>query len=358
MLISTMSNEAKFVEFDDENTLAHAIVDTVRNPLLVLDQHQNIIAASRSFYQTFQLNSRDVRGHLLYEIEHDQWDIPELRRLLEKIAMDDTAVEGYEVAREFPGIGHRVMLLNARKVFYEDGTHTKTLLEFEDITQRRAIEEQVRALLREKDMLLEEMQHRVANSLQIISSILLIKARTVQSEETRLQLEDAHKRVLSVAAVQQHLHVSGRGAPIEIANYLTKLCQTLAQSMIGDSRPISLKVEADDGTVISHQAVSIGLIVTELVMNALKHAFPDDKKDAAILVSYKVSDTDWKLTISDNGIGNQDLRASEKKGGLGTSLVQSLAKQLDAQVNTASDAHGTAVSITHATFKSKPLKAA
>ena len=358
MLNSTTSNEAKFVDIDDGNTLAHAIVDTVRDPLLVLDQHQNIVAASRSFYQTFQLSSRDVRGHLLYDIEHGQWDIPELRRLLEKIAMDHAAVEGYEVDREFPGIGRRVMLLNARKVFYEAGTHTTTLLAFEDVTQRRAIEEQVQALLREKDMLLEEMQHRVANSLQIIASILLIKARTVQSEETRLQLEDAHQRVLSVAAVQQHLQVSGRGAPIEIANYLTKLCETLAQSMIGDSRPISLKVEADDGTVVSHQAVSIGLIVTELVMNALKHAFPNEKKDAAILVSYKVADTDWKLTISDNGVGKPDLSASEKKGGLGTSLVQSLAKQLDAQVDIASDAHGTAVSITHVTFKSKSPKAA
>jgi len=278
MLISTMSNEAKFVDFDDENTLAHAIVDTVRDPLLVLDQHQNIIAASRSFYQTFKLNSRDVRGHLLYEIEHGQWDIPELRRLLEKIAMDHTAVEGYEVDREFPGIGHRVMLVNARKVFYEDGTHTKTLLEFEDVTQRRAIEEQVQALLREKEMLLEEMQHRVANSLQIIASILLIKARTVQSEETRLQLEDAHHRVLSVAAVQQHLDAAGRGGLIEVGNYLSRLCETLAQSMIGDSRPISLKVDADPGTVASHQAVSIGLIVTELVMNSLKHAFPKKRR--------------------------------------------------------------------------------
>jgi len=207
-------------------------------------------------------------------------------------------------------------------------------------------------------MLLQEMQHRVANSLQIIASILLIKARTVQSEETRLQLEDAHQRVLSVAAVQQHLDAAGRGGAIEVGNYLSRLCETLAQSMIGDSRPISLKVDTDAGTVASHQAVSIGLIVTELVMNALKHAFPKEKKDAAILVSYKVSDTDWKLTVSDNGIGKRDLSASESKGGLGTSLVKSLAKQLEAQVNTASDAHGTAVSITHATFKSKPLEAA
>jgi chemotaxis protein methyltransferase CheR len=126
-------------------------------------------------------------------------------------------------------------------------------------------------------MLLEEMQHRVNNSLQIIASILLIKARTVQSEETRLQLVDAHQRVLSVAAVQKHLQVSAAGTPIEIVSYLTRLCKTLAQSMIGDSRPISLTVIADAGNLVSQQAVSIGLIVTELVMNALKHAFPKDK---------------------------------------------------------------------------------
>ena len=246
------------------------------------------------------------------------------------------------------------MLLNARKVFYETGAHATVLLAFEDITGRRAVERQMQDLLREKDMLLEEMQHRVANSLQIIASILLIKARTVQSEETRLQLEDAHQRVLSVAAVQQHLRVSGRNEPIEIADYLTKLCETLAQSMIGDSRPISLKVEADAGTALSRDAVSIGLIVTELVMNALKHAFPAEKPDAAIVVSYKVAETDWKLTVSDNGIGKPDVKAGNTKPGLGTSLIQALAKQLDARVDIASDSHGTAVSMTHATFKPKP----
>jgi chemotaxis protein methyltransferase CheR len=243
-------------------------------------------------------------------------------------------------------------------VFYEAGTHTTTLLAFEDITVRRAVEEQVQELLREKDMLLQEMQHRVSNSLQIIASILLLKARTVQSEETRLQLQDAHQRVLSVAAVQKHLDTAGRGGSIEVGNYLSRLCETLAQSMIGDSRPISLRVDADPGTVASHQAVSIGLIVTELVMNSLKHAFPKEKKDGAIVVSYKVADADWKLTVSDNGVGKPDLGASQKKGGLGTSLVQSLAKQLDAQLDIVSDPHGRPVSITHATFKSKPIKAA
>ena len=358
MLKSILSKDASFAVIPAGIALAEAIVATVRDPLLVLDEDLRIVSASRSFFQIFHLVDGDVRGHLIYEIDDGQWNIPELRTILETITKDHATAEGYEVDRDFPRVGRRIMLLNARKVFYEAGTHTTTLLAFEDITDRRAIEERVQELLREKDMLLQEMQHRVANSLQIIASILLMKARTVQSEETRLQLEDAHQRVMSVAAVQQHLQVSGRGATIEIGNYLTKLCETLAQSMIGDSRPISLKVDADAGTVISHQAVSIGLIVTELVMNALKHAFPGEKKDAAIVVSYKVSDSDWKLTISDNGGGKPDLNAGEKKGGLGTSLVKSLAKQLDAGVETVSDTHGTAVTITHATFKTQPLKAA
>ena len=229
--------------------LAHAIIDTVRDPLVVLDEDQRIIAASRAFYKIFQPADDDISGRLLFEIDGGQWDITELREVLEKIAKDYATFENYELSVEFPKIGRRTLSLNARKVFYEEGIHSNILLAFEDITDRHAIEQQVADLLREKDMLMEELQHRVNNSLQIIASILLIKARTVQSEETRLQLVDAHQRVLSVAAVQKHLQVSGAGASIEIASYLTRLCETLAQSMIGDSRPISLKVVADAGTL-------------------------------------------------------------------------------------------------------------
>src|ERR1700687_4015754 len=100
------------------------------------------------------------------------------------------------------------MLLNARKVFYEAGSHTNILLGIEDVTEKRASAREKDALLQQKDVLLDEMQHRVANSLQIIASIILLKAKTVDSEETRLHLQDAHKRVMSVAAVQQHLHAS------------------------------------------------------------------------------------------------------------------------------------------------------
>ena len=118
-------------------------------------------------------------------------------------------MEDYEVEHEFPDLGHRTMRLNARQVFYEGGADTTILLGMEDITERRILEREKDELLRQKDVLLEELEHRIANSLQIIASILLLKARAVQSEETRLHLQDAHKRVMSIAAVQKHLHASG-----------------------------------------------------------------------------------------------------------------------------------------------------
>ena len=94
-------------------------------------------------------------------------------------------------------------------MFYEGGANTTILLGIEDVTARRILEREKDELLRQKDVLFEELQHRIANSLQIIASILLMKARVVQSEETRFHLQDAHKRVLSVAAVQKQLHASG-----------------------------------------------------------------------------------------------------------------------------------------------------
>jgi two-component sensor histidine kinase len=127
-------------------------------------------------------------------------------------------------------------------------------------------------------VLLQEMQHRVANSLQIIASILMLKARAVTSEETRFHLKDAHQRVISVAEVQSHLHASGGVDQIEVGPYLTKLCASLAASMIGDSQPIALEVVADHGEIGSDKAVSIGLIVTELLINAIKYAFPVPRK--------------------------------------------------------------------------------
>jgi two-component sensor histidine kinase len=261
-------------------------------------------------------------------------------------------MENYEVEHDFPNIGRRTMLLNARKVFYETGSHSTILLGIEDVTEKRVLENEKDELIRQKEMLLEELEHRVVNSLQIIASIIMLKARAVESEETRRHLQDAHNRVISVAAVQKHLHRSVAKGAVEMGPYLSTLCTALAQSMIGDNRPISIKVggNGNGGIASSRSAESIGLIVTELVINSLKHAFDETTKGGEITVSYDVSGTDWQLSVSDNGSGKPDGVFAQPKTGLGTGVVKALAKQLDAQVVTLSGASGTKVSVTHATF--------
>jgi len=348
----------KFTAVQDACALAHAIVDTVREPIVVLDQEFRIIVASRSFYRTFKVSPEATEGKLLFELGDGEWDIPKLRMLLGKIIPEHGTMEDYEVEHEFPGLGHRTMCLNARQVFYEGGAATTILLGIEDVTEKRVLEREKDDLLQDKDVLLEELQHRVANSLQMIASIIMMKTRTVVSEETRAHLQETHKRVMSVATVQRQLHASGAGGRIEMGAYLSKLCEALSSSMISDARQISLTVLGESGSATSREAESLGLIVTELVINSLKHAFNEATKNGKITVAYEVSGSDWKLSVVDNGSGKPDGVFAQPKTGLGTGIVNALAKQLDAQVETLSGPQGTTVSITHATFGTNKIRAA
>jgi two-component sensor histidine kinase len=339
----------QFSEVEDACALAQAMVDTVREPLIVLDKDLRVVAASRSFYVKFSTDPRDTQGKGFYELGDREWDIPKLRSLLEEIIPNQSPMDEYEVEHDFPRIGRRVMLLNAC-IFQYEKAHTNILVGIEDITVQRNLERDKDDLLRQKDVLLDELQHRVANSLQIIASFIMMKAKSVQSEETRRHLHDAHSRVISVAAVQEHLHASAGIGSMEMQPYLTKLCEALAHSMTGEDQPISLRVLGQGGRANCRDAESLGLIVTELVINSLKHAFKTGTKGGQIAVTYEVSGTDWKLSVVDNGIGKPDGVFAQPKSGLGTGIVRALAKQLDSQVVTLSGPKGTAVSVTHATF--------
>jgi hypothetical protein len=132
------------------------------------------------------MTRKNFEDRAVYALGDGQWNIPALRFLLENIAPLHTVMEGYEVEHKFPGIGRRSMLLNAREVVGQRNARKLILLTIEDVTERRDAEREMAELLRHKEMLLHEMQHRVANSLQIIAGMLLLKARTVQSEETRM----------------------------------------------------------------------------------------------------------------------------------------------------------------------------
>src|SRR6202041_739089 len=160
----------------------------------------------------------------------------------------------------------------------------------------------------------------------------------------RTHLHAAHSRVMSIAALQQQLSSSGY-ADVKLRAYFTKLCQTLGASMIRDHRQIQIEVDIDESVVRADVSVSLGLIVTELVINALKHAFPDDR-NGKITVDYRSNGPNWTLSVTDNGVGMAPGTISAKRG-LGTNIIEALAKQLRAVINVEDIDPGTSVFIAH-----------
>ena len=224
------------------------------------------------------------------------------------------------------------------------GGDVRLVLSVADVTEARIAEKLKDDLLQEKAVLLQELHHRVANSLQIIASVLMQSARKVQSEETRSHLYDAHQRVMSVAALQQQLAASELG-DVEMRPYFMALCDSIGASMIRDHNQLSLDVSVDESITTADISVSLGLIVTELVINALKHAFPGDR-DGKIMVDYHSHGPNWTLSVADNGVG-MPADATSAKPGLGTSIVQALTGQLQAHVKISDANPGTTVSIAH-----------
>jgi len=337
--------------------LALAVIASSDAPLLLLDSNLTIVVASKSFCQVFGNDPAAIHGCPLSRLGAGEWGAPLLTSLLHATACGFAKVESYqmELCREGQKIRH--LALNVQKIDYADRGNIRLLLTVSDVTAARDAETIKATLLREKDVLLQELHHRVANSLQIIASVLLQSARKVQSDESRNHLRDAHHRVMSVAALQRQLAASGQG-DVELRPYFVALCDNIGAAMISDHGQLSLKVNADEGIATADTSVSLGLILTELVINALKHAFPDHRS-GAIVVSYRTQGEDWTLSVSDDGVG-MPANHSLAKAGLGSSIVQALAKQLGAEVELIEVNPGTTVLIvyTHvAVFGGHPVEA-
>jgi len=327
------------------DSLAYQLVACSEAPLLLLDSQFIILAASGSFCRAFELEPKAVIGQRMSYLGSGEWGSRQLASLLKATLSSPMGIEEYEMDLERPDQPKRSLILKAHKIEYGDSDNVRLALTIGDVTDARKSDKLKDDLVREKGILLQELQHRVANSLQIIASVLMQNARTVDSDETRVHLYEAHNRVMSVAAIQRHL-VPSRLGDVELLPYLTDLCQSIAASMIGDPNQLSLEVTGDNSCIDADSSVSIGLIVTELVMNALKHAFPNHR-EGRILVDYRSEKDAWTLSVRDDGVGIPTGLFSAKPG-LGTGIVAAISKQLEASVTVAAAYPGTRVSICHA----------
>ena len=327
---------------------ACTLIGASQAPLLLFDHRARVVCSSRSFHAAFEVPLDGAKDRTLGEIAGGGWGDPELASMLADALAGGPPAGDYET--DLPRVDQRPhrLSVNLQPVAYGEDKAIRVLMTITDVTRVRDMERLNITLLLEKDsllseraILLEEMQHRIANSLQIIASVLLLKARAVKSDETRQHLRDAHNRVMSLAAVQQHLQSSL--GDVDVGSYLTKLCESLGASMIRDGRNLTLRVLADQAVIGSREAMSLGLVVTELVINALKHAFPRGR-DGVIEVEYRLEPDGWTMAVGDNGVG-MPAGGPDSKAGLGTSIVQGLARQLGATITHADSAPGLKISL-------------
>ena len=156
---------------------AESVIDTVREPLIALDQDLRVVSVSRSFYEVFKVKPEETVGQLIYDLGNKQWNIPKLRELLETILPQKTTFDNYEVEHDFATIGRRIMLLNARQIQRGLGKERIILLAIEDITERREIEnglERVRKELAETKISEDEAREYAESIINTVREPLIV----------------------------------------------------------------------------------------------------------------------------------------------------------------------------------------
>jgi chemotaxis protein methyltransferase CheR len=319
------------------------IVETVREGLLVLDSNLTIRFANHAFCDKFSVAPEHTVGRKLYELGNGQWNIPELRSLIENVLSRRATIEAFEVDRVFPSIGRRVMVLNARKIHRADKHKQQMLLAIEDVTEQRRTEHEHAAVHERIAVLLQELGHRIKNSLQIIVSMVSLEARNHKSGEGKAALERVSHRIAALGRLYSMLGETNSVEEVDAASYLEALCRDLIESVQKENgTSIALKTDIESEPLPVDRAIPLGLIVNELVTNAVKYAFPSETR-GTVLVTLKRIPGELRLTVADDGKGVDPRRADS---GIGSRLVEIFARQLGGQVERESGNKGTIVCLT------------
>ena len=330
---------------DPALSLTMAVISSSPTPLLLLDAELRVGGASESFCEAFQIDPATAVGSSFFNMGAGEWDLPKLRAFLSGIADGSPQATALEAELERPEVEARCICIHARLLAYEGLSQPRLLVAVADITDARANERAKEEVIERLSVRLREVRHRVANSLQIVSAVLLQNAGRTKSAEARESLTAAHNRVMAVATIERQLSTAEDGnQSVDLETYFVSLCDSMAVAMIGDRQRIAFVVTGG-GSVPSRVSASLGLIVVELVTNALKYAFPNGRA-GQIEIGYQAHGPNWSLTVNDDGVGMPS-DPSVIRTGLGTSIVQALARQLQATVNTGPAMPGTVISIEH-----------
>jgi two-component system CheB/CheR fusion protein len=309
---------------DEASEFAESIINTVREPLISLNQDLRVVSVGRSFYEFFKVNPEETVGQLIYDLGNKQWDIPKLRELLETILPQKSSFNNYEVAHDFATIGHRIMLLNARQIQRAEGEERIILLAIEDITERRKIENglekahaeltdlaaELNRVARAKSEFLANMSHELRTPLNSIigfSEVLYDKTfgdiNEKQAKYVNNVLTSGKHLLLLINQILDMAKVeSGKMnltlSTLSIKNLINEIAM-LAENMVSKKKlHMSLEIAEDLPDIEADE-----LKVKEIIYNLLSNAVKFTPENGKIGVRAKSLGAEIEIIVWDTGVG-------------------------------------------------------
>lgn len=328
-------------------TLFRQVWENSRDGKRLVNKDGIILLANPAYCQMVGKPSHEVIGQIYSSVYAKEQQSGLLATFRQRIGTN-SIVTHYE---------KKLRLWNGKELWLElsnsyvdaDGENGPFLLSIvRDISERKIVEEQIRSSLMEKEALLKELHHRVKNNMQIVSSLLHLQAQNIPDETTAAHLRESQNRVKSMALVHEQLYQSNNLSEVNINTYIRQLTSRLLRSISGGKQNISICIEPENNTILMNidTAIPIGLILNELITNALKYAFIGKENGEICIVIDKNADNVYKMEVRDDGIGIPPEVDITKTETLGLQLVQSLAAQLGGISECASTPLGTTFTIT------------
>lgn len=312
--------------------------DSVPDLIAILDTNFRVVRANKAMANRLNVDPEEAIGLTCYNAVHGLNAPPSFCPYLK--LLEDGQEHTAEVHEDRMGGD---FIVSVSPLHDSDGNLVGSVHVARDITDRKKAEDKIKKSLEEKEVLLSEIHHRVKNNMQIISSLLNLQSQYVASAETVDVLQESQDRVKAMAAIYEKLSQSNDLTKINFESYIQSLIQGLFYSHRIKEGQINPIIKIENIMLNIETAIPCGLIISELVSNSLKHAFPEGK-EGKLCVSIKSHDNKYKMKISDDGIGFPENIDFKNTDTLGLKLVNTLVNQIDGEV-TLDRSHGTEYTI-------------
>jgi PAS domain S-box-containing protein len=319
-------------EVQERERFLSSVFESIQDGMSILTEDYTVLRVNKTV-ENWYSHSLPLVGKKCYEAYHNRdraCDVCPTRRTLE------TSEAAYEVVPKMGPGGEVTGWLDLYSFPLVD-TRTglmKGVIEYvRDITERKEAEDRLQRSLQEKEVLLREIHHRVKNNMQVISSLLNLQSRHVGDPGVLEMFRESQRRIRSMALIHERLYQSSDLSRVEFSQYLRNLATHLFHSYQVDASRVQLKIEAEEVHLDINTAIPCGLIVNELVSNALKHGFPDGRSGELRIDLCRAAGDGYVLKVKDDGAGFPEGLDFRKTETLGMQIVGTLVSQIDASID-------------------------